>query len=217
MNSTSHRHPSPKTITLDSLPTDIPDGSAILVAKPASLLEHSLPLQITNRYAKPGDRRVVLTTTVDAERTIEQHLALSRGSPDERVGVVDVSGEDHPSAPFQKNPTVSLPDPSELTRIVMALWELGSTLSKRGSATHVVVRSLTPMLEAERLARVARVVEQLVERQRSVGGVAVFGIEYTSHDDRTMVELSEIVDGVVWVEETSDGQLRFDLQRSRNR
>lgn len=64
--------------------------------------------------------------------------------------------------------------------------------------------------------RIASGVDQPVDRQRSAGGVAVFGLECTRHDDRTMRELSTLVDAVVWVESTADGP-RLDFQRTSTR
>ena len=205
-----------RDVDLSELPAALPAGSSVLVAKPDSLTEHALSLRISSRYADSDDARLVLTTAVDADRTIEQHQAIVADSSAGRLGVVDASEGYQPSAPFQECPTVSLPNPSELTRIVLALQQLESTLSAQTPTIDVVVRSLSPMLAGSRLEQVVRVVDQLVDRQRSTGGVAVFGLEYTRHDDRTMRELQELVDAVVWVEETAD-ELRLDVQWARAR
>ena len=205
-----------RDVDLSALPEALPAGSSVLVAKPDSLTEHALSLRISSRYADLDDARLVLTTAVDADRTIEQYRAIVADSGAGRLGVVDASEGYQPSAPFQECPTVSLPNPSELTRIVLALQQLESTLAAQAPTIDVVVRSLSPMLTGSRLEQVVRVVDQLVDRQRSIGGVAVFGLEYTRHDDRTMRELQELVDAVVWVEETADG-LRLDVQWARAR
>ena len=201
---------------LRDLPDELPAGSSILVAKPAPMDDRTLTLRLSDRYADPADCRLVLTTAVDAERTIDQHRAVVDDSASGRLAVVDASGGNRPSAPFQEHPTVSLPNPSELTRIVLALQQLESTLSRDCETIDVVVRSLSPILEETRLQHVTRVVDQLAARQRSDGGVAVFGIEYTRHDDRTMRRLAGLVDAVVWVEATGD-ETDFDVQWTRGR
>lgn len=214
MNRMDHSHDD--GVALHDLPDELPDGSSILVAKPTSLTDHALTLRLSDRYADPDDCRLVLTTEIDAARTIDQHDEIADGSAAGRLGVVDATESHQPSAPFQEHPTVSLPNPAELTRIVLALQQLESTLSKDCETINVVVRSLTPMLDGSRLEQVIRVVEQLVERQRSAGGVAVFGMEYTRHGDRTMRALSDTVDAIVWVEESTNGP-HLDFQRARSR
>ncbi len=203
-------------VALHELPDELPDGSSILVAKPASLSDYALTLRVSDRYADPDDCRLILTTAVGAARTIDQHESVVTGSAERRFGVVDASDGHQPSAPFQEHPTVSLPNPSELTRIVLALQQLESTLSKDCATINVVVRSLSPILEGTRLEPVTRVVEQLIDRQRAAGGIAVFGLEYTRHDNRTMTALRDRVDAVVWVEDTPSG-LHLECEGVRRR
>ena len=201
---------------LEDLPTDVPDGSSILVAKPAALTDRAVELQIAEHYAAPGSCHLVLSTDVDGAQTVEQYRSIGDEGTGGRCGVVDASDSDHPSAPFQTHPIVSLPNPADLSRIVLALQQLESTLAGSSPTINVVARSLTPVVERARHDQVMRVVEQLVERQRSAGGVAVFGLEYTRHDDRTMTALRRLVDAVVWVE-TSAEDIRLDLDRGRIR
>lgn len=195
------------------LPDSLADGASILLATPSALSDRRLALALSERYADPGDCRLVLTTEVDAERTIEDHRALVDETGG-RLGIVDASENHRPSAPFQEYPTVSLPNPSELARIVLALQQLESTLSADCETINVVVRSLSPLVEESRLDHVTRVVGQLVDRQRSTGGVAVFGLEYTRHDTATIAALRDAVDAVVWAEATDTGQV-LDFQRER--
>lgn len=196
------------------LPATLPDGSSILLATTTGLGEGGLALSVSERYADPGDCRLILTTEGDAERAIAGHRDLVDETGG-RLAVVDASESTDPSAPFQEYPTVSLPNPSELTRIVLALQQLESTLSADCETINVVVQSLSPVIEGSRLEHVSRVVDQLVDRQRSTGGVAVFGLEYTRHDADVLDALREAVDAVIWAEATGSGpSLEFQRERT---
>lgn len=204
----------PPEIDFEDVPGTVPDGSTLLVAKPAPLEEYALTPRLVDRYANPDEGRLVVTTTVDADRTIRNHRAISAEASD-RLGIVDASDRRQPSSPFQQYPTVSLPHPGELTRIVLALWELNATMSSTCNRTHVVVRSLTPILEEEPIERVARVIDQLADRKREDDGLLVVSVEYTAHDEATMSYLRELVDAVVWAEVAADGPLELEYRRAR--
>lgn len=196
------------------LPATLPDGSSILLATPAGLSEGGLALSVSERYADPGDCRLVLTTEDDAESAIADHRELVDETGG-RLAVVDASESRDPSAPFQESPTVSLPNPTDLSRIVLAMQQLETTLSAECETINVVVQSLSPVLEGSRLEHVSRVVDQLVNRQSSTGGVAVFGLEYTRHDADALATLREAVDAVIWAEATGSGpSLEFQRERT---
>lgn len=195
------------------LPADLPDGTSILLATPSGLREGGLELSVSERYADPGDCRLVLTTEDDADDAIAGHRKLV-GETGGRLAVVDASESRDPSAPFQEYPTVSLPNPTDLSRIVLAMQQLESTLAAECETINVVVQSLSPVIEGSRLEHVSRVVNQLVDRQRSTGGVAVFGLEYTRHDADAIATLREAVDAVIWAEATGSGP-SLEYQRER--
>lgn len=206
-------HPTLDDPASTDLPATLPDGSSILLATPSGLSEGGLALSVSERYADPGDCRLVLTTEDDAERAIAGHRELVDETGG-RLAVVDASESHDPSAPFQEYPTVSLPNPSELTRIVLAMQQLESTLSAECETINVVVQSLSPVIEGSRLEHVSRVVDQLVDRQHATGGTAVFGLEYTRHDADVIAALRDAVDAVIWAEAGDTGP-SFEFQRER--
>ncbi|WP_312908055.1 DUF7504 family protein [Natronosalvus caseinilyticus] len=200
-----------RAIDFEGLPNNLTEDSVILVAKPAPLEEYAVSLRILDRYTSPDDRRIVVTTAVSAERTIQQQTALA--SPESgRFGVIDATPQHQPSAPFQQYPVVSLPHSVELTRLVLALWELEASMASGSQQTHFGIRSLTPLLVDEGLGRTVSVLEHLIE-DRSDSGLVVLGLEYTRHDEDTLAALRAIVDGIVWVEERTDGSISAAYRR----
>ncbi|WP_425499142.1 DUF7504 family protein [Natronosalvus rutilus] len=200
-----------RALDFEGLPDSLTEDSVILVAKPAPLEEHAVSLRILDRYTSPEERRIVVTTAISAERTIRQQTALE--SPDSgRFGVVDATPQNHPSSPFQKYPVVSLPHSVELTRLVLALWELEASMASDSRTTHFGIRSLTPLLADEGLERTISVLEHLIEG-RTDSGLVVLGLEYTRHNEATLSALREIVDGIVWIEERTDGSISAEYRR----
>ncbi|WP_152423968.1 DUF7504 family protein [Natronorubrum tibetense] len=203
-------------IDFDGIPDTISSSSTLCIAKPAPLTEHALPMRITNRYADRGDCRIIVTSSAGAEETIRQQKAIEP-LEESRIGVVDTTANDYLAALYQENPTISLPHSRELTQLSLAVWDLHETLSEPCEKTHIIIQSLTPILAEGRLESVINVLERWIEQQRATSSLTVFSIEYTEHDEATMVALERLVDGIVWVEQTERQKLRLDYQRARGR
>lgn len=197
---------------------DVPDtlstDSAICIAKPAPLAEYAVPLRITDRYTDRNDCRIIVTPSIGTDETVRQQQTITP-SGDYRMGIVDTTADEHLDALYQENPTIYLPHPGELSQISLAVWDLYEALSSSCSNTHVILRSLTPLLAEKRLERVTNVLERLIEHQRAHSNRLVFGIEYTEHDEATMAALRDLVDGIVWIEQASDRSLRLEYRRAR--
>lgn len=204
-----------EAIDFEGLPKTIRSRSVVCIAKPAPLTEYALPLRITNRYADPDDCRIILTPSVEAGETIRQQDAISP-MDDTRLGILDTASDKYRDALYQPTPVVYRPHPGELAQITLALWELETALSPSCPKTHLLVRSLTPILTADSRERVINVLKQLIKRQQSNSSLTVFSVQYTDHSESAMTALTALADGVVWVERGSNGTLRFDYQRTRN-
>lgn len=212
---TDHQITPDDSIDFEGLPEVVPSRSALCIAKPAPLTNYALPLRITDRYADPDDCRIIITPSVDAEETIRHQEAISPIA-DNRLGVIDTSVDKHRDALYQPTPVVYRPHPGELAQITLALWELDTALSPSCPKTHLILRSLTPILAEDSRERVINVLKQLIKRQQSTSSLTVFSVQYTELSESTMTALAELADGVIWVERQSNGTLRFDYQRTRN-
>lgn len=202
------------TVDFEGIPDTISDDSTICIAKPAPLTEYAVPLRITDRYTAANDCRIIVTSSVSAEETIQQQKSLTHTAAS-RIGVVDMTAGEHLESLYQENPTISIPRPGELSQLAIAVWDLHEALSTSCSKTHVILRSLTPILDEEPLERVTNVLERLIRRQRSSSSLTVFSIEYTEHDEATIAAFKDLADGIVWVEQAGDRNLRLDYRRVR--
>lgn len=90
----------------------------------------------------------------------------------------------------------------DLTRDVLVCWELETTLLRTAETTHMAVQSLAPLLAEHDLERACAPIEQLIDH-RVASGYTFLEFEYTDYDDTTLSALQEIVDGIVWVEESN--------------
>ncbi|WP_152423384.1 DUF7504 family protein [Haloterrigena salina] len=202
-------------IDLEGIPETVPDGAALCIAKPAPLTEYALPLHITNQYADGEDCRIIITSSITAEETIRQEQQVV-ATADRRLGIIDTTADEHLEALYQENPIISIPRSGDLTQVTLALWDLEESFSKTYPKTHVILRSLTPILNDSSIEGVRNVLETVIEHQRSRSCLTVFSVEYTEHSEPTMAALEILVDGVVWVEQTANDEHQLDYHRTRN-
>ena len=205
-----------RSIELQTLPESVPPGAAILLAKPAPFDEFELPLRVVAQYTDSDECLIAATTSLTADEIIRQYTD-NRSTGFGRFGVIDATAKHYQSAPYQEHPTISIQYPGELVQLTLAFWELHTAFSKSCLRTHFVIQSLTPLLLEDDLDRVVNVLQNRIERQRENSSLTVCSIQYTQHDDATMNALMQIFDGVLWVEESADGQLGFDYERARGR
>lgn len=154
-------------------------------------------------------------TTAGAGETIHQQKAISPIA-DSCLGVIDTTADNRRDALYQPTPIVYRTHPGELAQITLALGELDTALTPFSSKTHFVLRSLTPILAANGCECVINVLEQLIKRQQANSSLTVFSVQYTEHSESTMTALTELADGVIWVERESNRTLQLDYQRTRN-
>lgn len=130
------------------------------------------------------------------------------------LALVDTTSEQqYVAAPYNEVPTVFLPSPGDLERLVIALCDLTETRPPPSESRHLVVRSLTPVLRAAPASRVYAVLERIAGL-RAGSGISAIGLDYTAHDEKTIAELTKRVDGVLWVTEHADGRLGFDFENA---
>lgn len=200
----------------DPLPARLVHGGTVLLASAGDPTQYAVDLRAICEYGTAADAAFVVTMTESAERTLEAYEQLDSGdSPS--VGLVDTTA-DQPSvsAIYGEQPVIFTPSPGDLERLVLALSNLLGYRSLEKETRHLVVRSLTPILEAAGTSRVRTVLEQLTDVS-SQSGLCLLGIDYTRHDEETITALAEQVDGILWITQTESEQLEFEYQPARSR
>lgn len=190
--------------------------TTLLVAGSVDPAEYALDLRLLSRAGNPDDTAFVVATTGSREDV----LAHTRGTDAagmRSLAVVDTVSEDqYLTAPYADVPTVFMPSADDLERVVIGLSDLTGTVVPATGTRHLVVRSLTPMIEGATTGRVCRLLER-TEGLRTGDGLGIFGIDFTAHDEETMQELTSVVDRLLWVSEDSDGRLQFELRNAGRR
>lgn len=204
-------------LEIDSLPDGLRGGSTVLVASAGDPSTDAVCLRICSHYGTGSDTVFVVTTTESADRTIETYAGLEEATEQPSLRIVDTTSKQQSvSALYGETPVVFTPSPGDLERLVVALSELSDSTSPSNGARHLILRSLTPVLEAASTTHVCTVLERITGL-RSETGLCLIGVEYTAHDEETMTAVVNHVDGILWVTRPSPNRLAFEYQPTRGR
>lgn len=194
----------------DSLPATLSTGATVLVANAGDPTEEALGLQLLSCFGGSDDTALVVTTDQGADRTLTQFEQVSEDEDGPSLGLVDtVSKEQSLSSLYGDPRVVFTPSNGDLTRLVVGLAQLSGEHPPSTGERHLLVRSLTPILETIDTDRVCSVLQQITG-VRTEAGISVLGIDCTAHDHSTIAALGEQVEGILWV--TSDSDEGFDVE-----
>lgn len=197
----------------DAFPDGMRDGATVVLCgfDPTEL---GLGLHCLHRVGSAEDNAVVVTTVHGVEPTVESYGSLGDPEGNPALSVVDMVSEGQSiSATYSEVPTVFTPSEGDTERLVLALSELTDGVAPNGQR-HLVVRSLSPMLEQASTDRVVDVVKR-ISGLRTDDGVALFGLDYTSHDEDAVQRIASAADRVLWVTKDSSGDVELDLRLTR--
>lgn len=204
----------PSGVAPDRLSTALEGVRAetILVAGTVEPSRHDIGLRLLCQYGHGDDAALVVTTARSADETLDRYREVCPGPDRPSLRLVDTASEQQSVTDrYGDTPVVFTPSAGDLERLVIALSDLtGPTNGTR----HLLVRSLTPLLREAPATRVCRVLERITGL-RTETGRCLLGLDYTAHDRETMAALSAQVDGVLWVTQSSSGELAFEFHRSR--
>lgn len=200
-----------------SFPGGLSVESTVLIASAGDPAENPLSFHLLREFGNANDTALVVTTTESADETIERYESIHPEVDRPSLGLVDTFSE-HQSvtAMYGETPVVFTPSSGDLERMVVALSDLSGNAPPLSGARHLVIRSLTLILQAASTARVCTDLERITGL-RSDDGLGVLGIDYTAHDEETMAAVAAQVDGVLWVTRDETDRLEFDYRPTRNR
>ncbi|MFC3959251.1 DUF7504 family protein [Halovivax cerinus] len=202
------------TPSLPEFPDAVGTGATILVAGTVDPSTCALGLRALCQYGRTDESAFVVTTTESADRTSTVYDRLCpSGGPS--IGLVDTTSESQYLASlYGGTPTVFTPSSADLERIVIGLSELSESMSPNPDSRHLIVRSLTPILDHSSTGRVSDVLQRIAGL-RTGSGIGFYGLTYTEHDEETIAALAQHVDGILWVTGGVDTPLTFDYQSAR--
>lgn len=202
------------SMQVDSLPQSLGDGLSVLVACPDTPTHQDVCLRLLSHFGTAEDRALVVTTTVSADQTLVAYERVSDSADRPTLGIVDtLSKQQSISAIYNETSIIYTPSPGDLERLIMALSELSSPRPPATGSRHLVVRSLTPILNDAGTDNVRAALERITGL-RSGRGLGLLGLDYTAHSEETLTRLANHVDGVLWTKR-SDHELTFEFRPSR--
>lgn len=204
-------------VARESLPNTLADGCTLLVACPGNPAHSAFGLQALAHRVAEDDTVVLVTTTESATRTVETYEHYASDAPDANLGVVDTASEVQSlDAVYGEVPTIFTPAPGDLERLTIALSDLTDAPLAPDTDRHLVVRSLTPILESTPTERVRTVLERITGL-RTDGGVCLLGVDYTAHDRSTLDDIATSTDGVVWLSRSTPDRLDVEYEPTVDR
>lgn len=201
----------------DTLPATLSTGATILVASDGDPTEQALGLQLLSWFGGSDDTALVVTTDQGADQTVSQFEHVSEGENRPSLGLVDtVSKAQSLSSLYGEPRVVFTPSNGDLTRLVVGLAQLSGDQPPSTGERHLLVRSLTPILETTDTDQVCSVLQQITG-VRTEAGISVLGLDCTAHERSTITALGEQVEGILWVTSESDGGFDVEYQPTNDR
>jgi archaellum biogenesis ATPase FlaH len=203
-------------LQVDSLPDNLGDNSTVLLASAGDPTQYAICLRILLQYGTTGDTALIVTTTESADQTIDTYEHLETDVNHLSLGIVDtISEQQSVSALYGETPVVFTPSSGDLERLVLALSELSDTTPSSNRARHLVMRSITPIVNSAPITRVCTVLERITGLH-SENGLSLLGLDYTTHEEETITAIAAHVDAILWVTHSSSDRLTFDYQSTRS-
>lgn len=202
---------------IDSFPDEFAAGSTVLIASAVDPTQYAIDLHALCKFGEADDTALIVTTTEGAIETLERYEQLCPASDRPSLGFVDTTAT-QPSAPalYRDTSTVFIPSPGDLERLVIGLSDVSENTPPADAARHLVIRSLTPILEVTPTEQVCNVLSRVMGL-RAKSGLCVLGIDFTAHDEETIRTVAEQVDGILWVTESSSETLELAYEPIEDR
>lgn len=205
-----------KRVQYETVPGGLSAGSNVLVAGTVDPSRYAIGLEILCQLGQSDDTALVVTTTESADQTVDRYERLGGKTNCPALALVDTTSEQQSiSAPYGDHPVVFIPAPGDLERLVVGLSELTSSRPPESGTRHLLVRSLTPLLENTATDDVCAILER-ISGLRTGDGLNLFGLRYTAHDEETVSAVSRHVDAILWVSEQF-GKIEFDWSPTNGR
>lgn len=198
-------------------PDDLGDGATDLLACSEDPARDGIGLGVVHRFGAVEDTALLVTATEGSEQAVERYQSPGPSTGDPSLRLVDtVSQQQSIAAVYDDTPVIFTPSQGDLERLVMALSELTDPDPPTDGSRHLLVRSLTPIIDASSIGRVQSVLERMTGL-RSADGLCLLALDSTSHDEETLALLSELVDGIRWVRQSTSGGVEFEYRPARVR
>lgn len=204
----------------DEVPINqLPAGTNILVSGPAFSPAEELAQLLVTAGAKYDEGMMFISTNMTAKKLLAACQQLRPGFDSTHVGIVDCSGQE--MLQLQSPAQVKyVSTQSDLTGIGMKFSSLYQSLYEnvRDGRIRTGFSSLSSLAMYVDFRIMYRFLQTLSSRIDSSGGLGVFLIDPTAHEEQIVSTVRQAVDGEIAVREsegTADGELRIRGMRGQ--
>jgi KaiC/GvpD/RAD55 family RecA-like ATPase len=193
------------------LDVEVEEGSNLLLSGPALTGKGRVAFDTLGNGIREGEGAIVVSNTDGADRVFDA-LGSRVDYENRPVAVVDCvtrqQGVDDTRDDARVRYTSS---PVDMTGVGIKFSELLQEFYEERGIEHnrVFLDSLSTLLMYSDLQTVFRFLHVFTGRVQSVGGLGLYAIDSTAHDDKTMNTLKQLFDGVVETHE--DGEPTTNL------
>jgi KaiC/GvpD/RAD55 family RecA-like ATPase len=195
----------------DSFPIEELEPAAILLSGPAMSGKYELLLDFVIEAEKHGEGSLFITTNENAAGILSDINALT-GESSAALRLVDcVSEQQSVEGRFPEERVEYVNSPGDVTGLGIGVTEQLRRFAEEGAERNrTVFHSLSTLLMYSEIETVFRFLHVLTGRIDSVGGIGLFTLDPTSHDDGDVNTLKQLFDGEIELRESDDGhEMRF--------
>ena len=199
----------------ESIPIDpIPAGTTVMVSGPAFSPAEDLAQALVTAGSERGEGMLFISTGATAERLLGACRRHRPALDASRLGIIDCSGQD--IGQLDADARVKyVSTQSDLTGIGMKFSSLYESVYRDipGGRIRTGLDSLSSLAMYVDLRKLFRFAQTLSSRIDSAGGLGVYAIDPSTHDEQTISTLNQTVDAQLEVRDAdaadADGELRL--------
>jgi KaiC/GvpD/RAD55 family RecA-like ATPase len=193
------------------LDATVDPGTNLLVSGPPLTGKRKLSIDLLAAGVEDGEGAIVVTTKDSADRVLSDFSSRTayEGKP---VAIVDtVTRQQGVKDSVESERVKYTSSPVDMTGIGIKISEFLQVFHQdRGiEKNRIMLHSLSTLLMYSDLQTVFRFLHVFTGRIQSVGGLGLFCIDATAHDDQTMNTLKQLFDGIVTTSEDADPSVRL--------
>jgi KaiC/GvpD/RAD55 family RecA-like ATPase len=189
-------------------------GTNLLLSGPPLSGKRSLALNVLGEGSRNGEGSIIVTTKDSGDRVLENFASSVEGEIGP-VAVVDCVTKQQGAGSLSDDDRIRyVSSPVDMTGIGIQLSEfLQEFYQDRGvHQNRVMLYSLSTLLMYSDLQTVFRFLHVFTGRIQSIGGLGLFAIDSTAHEDKTVNTLKQLFDGLIELSESGDPSLRLPDQ-----
>jgi len=183
--------------------TTVEPGTNLLVAGPPLVGKRRLAVEALATGTR-NDEGVIVVSTRDSAARIREHLrTLAGDTPASMVAVVDAVTE-HIGRSGDDDWTKYVASPRDVSAIGVKFSEFIQSFytEHERERNRVFVDSLSTLLVYSNLQTVFRFLHVFTSRVENAGGLGLYTLESTAHDDEVRTMLSQLFDGTITVDKS---------------